>query len=79
MPRGCFPIPVIHVKNTVGKDELLWASPQVTNFDDWVTYCGTLSPAGDYPYLTLVADPGTETTGVGFLFLDNFGSGVDCD
>jgi hypothetical protein len=52
------------------KDELLWTSPTIGNFDTWATYCGTLMASRDYPYLVVAA---TSTTAAGaYVTVDNF-------
>jgi hypothetical protein len=62
-------------------EELLWESPLITQFDEWKTYCGTLTPSKDYAYLvvTPATPPGVDaTTSYGYIIVDNFGSSGAC-
>jgi hypothetical protein len=68
------------------KDQLLWTSPLIEQFDTWTTHCGTMTPSQPYPFLVIApspdgaAPPSTPTVGGGgYLLLDNFGSKGSCN
>jgi hypothetical protein len=50
----------------------------------WKTYCGTLMPSNDYPFLAIVptlrssVEPQGMTAVTGYLIIDNFGSSGAC-
>lgn len=58
------------------KDELLWTSPVITETDQWRTFCGTLTPSQDFPYLVLWPVAGI---GGAYVLTDNFRPAVSCE
>lgn len=63
------------------KDQLLWTSPLLTEFEKWRTYCGTITPSRAYPYIVIAPSPdgvaptGTPTVASGaYVLVDAFGA-----
>jgi hypothetical protein len=61
-----------------GRDELLWTSPPIVEFDAWKTYCGTLTPSKSFPFIVLV--PVAINQGItAYLLVDSFKAKASCE
>jgi len=78
-PTGLVRVELWGASTSCMPEELLWTSPNLENVNSWQTFCGTLRPSRDYPFVVLgpvVAPGGTQF--MSYLLVDNLGLSASC-
>jgi hypothetical protein len=84
MAGGSAKIELWGAKASCGMDEKLWTSPELVQVDKWQTFCATVTPSSDYPFLVVAVVQTTTTSTLAYVptayaLIDNFQPKASCN